>query len=746
MRKPSGHWFRRPASLFRYRIYRRLAAVVFVLLAVITLAISASLYALYAETTIQQTALAQSETLSRVSYFADALWAEMDSFASMLFVNHDIFAFLRAHENDPVLRYHAYSALHPYRALYPHIRNISLINFSQHAIVKTNTLFNDEETLRTYLETGVETDRRFGRQIDSDLNGRRSALSVLTIVYPYYMNTKQTSAGIVFDIDQDYLVSTLYEKKENQHNLVIVDGKGGIISTTDADLFLSDASLTPYVRTILDGAGDGGYLLADGETGRVLVTYAKIPRTTWYLIQSQPLGLILAPATRMLAVTILIAALVLCCGIGISLVSLQRTFRTVHTLFGILPVAVPAGQDEFSSLSAYMQSMQTEMESMQQLVHRSTLNGLFFGLEKDEETLEQLQTKLNGKAYCVGYAFCRGTASGEADAGAWAQTFTQAFRTSFSDIAPYDWVLWNDGILFLFALNKAALPEPLFMELENAMRLAGNHCRRFVQMALSGAVPRLADVHDAFMHANQIAPYQFYHHDVFILTQQCMQGYVSGVLPDAQGAVHAAVKAVYAGEYDALIQTLYRFVEEISHLTPMDFRISLRAMLMSFGEVVGRSASGDIMETMRLSIEHVTILPTISEVKDALNAFAQLSLRIVQTQHTAAATHGITMQRVYAYVEENYANAALSINDAATSVSLSANYLGRMFKAYNSLPFTEYLLKVRLEKAEVLLTKTDTPVYRIGEQVGIPNPSYFSHKFKAWYGLTPQQYRKRSIE
>ena len=56
---------------------------------------------------------------------------------------------------------------------------------------------------------------------------------------------------------------------------------------------------------------------------------------------------------------------------------------------------------------------------------------------------------------------------------------------------------------------------------------------------------------------------------------------------------------------------------------------------------------------------------------------------------------------------------------------------------------TEYLNKIRIEKAKELIARTNLKNYEIAERVGIMNASYFSTIFKKETGLTVQEYRQR---
>ena len=53
----------------------------------------------------------------------------------------------------------------------------------------------------------------------------------------------------------------------------------------------------------------------------------------------------------------------------------------------------------------------------------------------------------------------------------------------------------------------------------------------------------------------------------------------------------------------------------------------------------------------------------------------------------------------------------------------------------------KYVTKLRMEKAQALLTHTDYPLQIIGEKVGYKELSAFSRKFSQYFGLSPTKFK-----
>jgi YesN/AraC family two-component response regulator len=67
--------------------------------------------------------------------------------------------------------------------------------------------------------------------------------------------------------------------------------------------------------------------------------------------------------------------------------------------------------------------------------------------------------------------------------------------------------------------------------------------------------------------------------------------------------------------------------------------------------------------------------------------------------------------------------------------------LGRLFKEETNEYFSDYLTRIRLNKAKELLATTFQKPSDIANQIGFLDANYFFRKFKQTLGLSPMEYR-----
>lgn len=96
------------------------------------------------------------------------------------------------------------------------------------------------------------------------------------------------------------------------------------------------------------------------------------------------------------------------------------------------------------------------------------------------------------------------------------------------------------------------------------------------------------------------------------------------------------------------------------------------------------------------------------------------------------------IETVKSYINDNYSE-DISLGEVAEHISFSQYYLSKLFKEVEGINFKDYLIKVRMEKAKILLKK-GTKIKSVANLVGYTDPNYFSRAFKKYTGISPSEY------
>lgn len=103
----------------------------------------------------------------------------------------------------------------------------------------------------------------------------------------------------------------------------------------------------------------------------------------------------------------------------------------------------------------------------------------------------------------------------------------------------------------------------------------------------------------------------------------------------------------------------------------------------------------------------------------------------------------LAIQKALVYIKSNFTR-ELSQEEVAAHVGVNKSYLSRVFPEYTGEHFSDFLQRLRIERAKELLRSTNDHIYEIASQVGFWNPRYFSKIFHEVVGVTPADYRRKN--
>lgn len=107
------------------------------------------------------------------------------------------------------------------------------------------------------------------------------------------------------------------------------------------------------------------------------------------------------------------------------------------------------------------------------------------------------------------------------------------------------------------------------------------------------------------------------------------------------------------------------------------------------------------------------------------------------------ANMNLNIRKAVEIIKEEYGNPMLGVEYVAEKICLNDNYFSRLFKKELDISFIDYVSRIRLEKAKVLLKDSNTKIKDISSKVGFSDSHYFAIWFKDNSGVTPSQYRKQ---
>ncbi len=208
------------------------------------------------------------------------------------------------------------------------------------------------------------------------------------------------------------------------------------------------------------------------------------------------------------------------------------------------------------------------------------------------------------------------------------------------------------------------------------------------------------------------------------------------------------ISVAIAKEYGILC---YPYIEDEKLILVLGVQIgnmeTLDAMLMDLGHAVSNYTNGVAKigvgnKITRIDAIHKSISKAIESVSKDTSEYSEPVINYLDLEENEIPQNR-KIRKAKDYIDQNYKNSLISMQDTANEVNLSPAYFCNLFKIQTGIRFNEYLANVRIEKAKELLRDHKCMVYEVAEMVGFVDSKYFSSKFKSKVGCTPSEYRNR---
>jgi AraC family transcriptional regulator len=100
----------------------------------------------------------------------------------------------------------------------------------------------------------------------------------------------------------------------------------------------------------------------------------------------------------------------------------------------------------------------------------------------------------------------------------------------------------------------------------------------------------------------------------------------------------------------------------------------------------------------------------------------------------------VQLQEAIDYIHTNL-DRDLSLFQIASIINISPTYFASLFKRATGTSPHQYVIQQRVERAKLMLSKTDLAIADIALQVGFSSQSHLTQQFKRLTGITPRQVR-----
>jgi len=136
-------------------------------------------------------------------------------------------------------------------------------------------------------------------------------------------------------------------------------------------------------------------------------------------------------------------------------------------------------------------------------------------------------------------------------------------------------------------------------------------------------------------------------------------------------------------------------------------------------------------------------LPLLNDslpIEAQFDTLCELSIKLTLFSEEMINSNSDFNKEIIEYIENNYCDSNMYTGLVADKFGISTKQVYRIVRKCTGMGFTDYINKLRMERAQRLLKESDSPIKNISEECGFCSTNTFYKAFKKYYGMSPSKY------
>ncbi len=564
--------------------------------------------------------------------------------------------------------------------------------------------------------------------------------------------------AVVANIDER-LLRGLFEGglSEELGETVIVDRNGTVLSHPRVEEFGLDVRTTPHIERVLGADEPQGVFVTEIDGESSVVTYTTHPAMGWHFLQTIPTERVFSELHRARNATLLILGGVFVVALGATLLASRRLAKPVQKLSDrvrglhdqyLIDGIDGDGEVGLESIDRTLERVDTRMNTLSKYYHlhrevhrRELLHALLAG-EVEETTVnweeEDLRPIAPDRERLV--VVVRVAPYGEDELDALLRRCRVAFAVSSEPVH----TAGDRGAIIVSraAFSPGALGRREVADgIRAALREEGVAVPPDAVVGISSSTDRDRSIALLYQEALSATNERFRGDGTRLFFYKEAHDETEPYrLPE--GEIERLLREVKGGAPDRALQILETLLDEVRHHRYDDFTFLAQYLLYESQRHLsccGGPESGIPVEITELrSSTHWLV-----DLHALRSCLAAIFRRYVEERRAARPSkRSHVVERVLETVDREFTDCNLSPKSIAARVSLSTNYVRRVFKAEMGVSLSDYITRVRMEECKRSILVHDVPVKELCRRVGFASYNYFFETFKKHTGMTPIEYRR----
>jgi YesN/AraC family two-component response regulator len=559
------------------------------------------------------------------------------------------------------------------------------------------------------------------------LQGGKQVMTYV-VKLPYGIGSSSPKGFLYVDVDLEYL-------KQAIAKIMISSSERFYIFDANGNLLLQTAGGNQKEIRLLQQAiasGKTGTKVSDSIRGTVVLSHlaGSESENSWTYAMVRPMNSFVLESKQLQTKIFVACCLVLAFGLAVSYLLSKRFYlpmkkliQNVRNLY--LPGQTPGHTNEYMIIGSALNFMGQKIESLESQTRKNEMKNLVLGAGLGLEYVDGLQQECRYQVVHVQLI--------EGDSEKLKMRAEQIDRT-----VPYEVVCLNsqEAAIIYYLDSRAEMgDENVAAELDKIKDEVRGELR--FGAGIGTLVVSQEKIPLSYRVAQQAYRYRFMYGPEAIILHSKVSAFDPKPPLISLGTFQNTLKA-------GNVEGANQFIDEFAAAL-MERNLQLESVELALLQLVSA-----LYETI-IELELQQIVPPsnlFDELKkdtfaDTITSIRSLSERIgVHMRDSVNHKQAEVIFKLKTYIDEHL-HEELSLNVLSEVASLAPAYISTLFGEVMNESFTEYVTRIRLEKAAGLLREDEKlSVTEIAALVGYRNLQYFHVKFKARYGITPVQYRQ----
>lgn len=404
----------------------------------------------------------------------------------------------------------------------------------------------------------------------------------------------------------------------------------------------------------------------------------------------------------------------------------------------------------------YMEMFKAENHDYEQFSRRHFFERVFEGKLSAQEIYadaKELSLELNAPFYNLVFFGVSDKKSAAEIKGMNAAEYIEGIQRYLSKYSEYTVFRWNINTYgVLIAGEEKEMPALLDCIVDHIKRTFADADKEMIEWYLAEGTPvnRLSFLSDCYKEVYRVFSCRFLLPNVNVLTKDVISQFSS---EDSSGSNYKTMDIskidpeivrgfLEKGDMDEAQDFVTNYITNLSEpMKSVIFRnyliLNVRFTVLAYIDSIGKNQTEFLDKVNANEVDEKKL--SVEDVKDYT---LKLILAALEMRDEQSDSRGKSvLKKALNYIEDNYTNDSLSLNEVASAIDVSPNYFSGLFSAEMNKTFIEYVTDKRMEKAKKLLRTTDKHTRDISLEVGYRDSHYFSFVFKKTQGITPREYR-----